>query len=556
MTTIPDIRTSIENKNSLVIDKHAQQGTFLRDARGRLLAYAGGFSVVFPYCTNNGEKWAFRCWHADVSNTQSRYEIISESIRHSGLSFLTDFIYEKEGIIVDGTVYPTIRMKWVEGLPIKEYICNNRTSRGILNNLADDFIRMTREMHLKTLSHGDLQHGNILVDAKNAIHLIDYDSFYCPALKGEPDNVTGLPDYQHPSRITNKVVSEKLDYFSELIIYLSIRAIAEQPSLIDKYKIKDSDRLLFSKEDYFDLEHSEIYNDIHALGGDFRELLDVLKEYLSYQDIDSLKPFETLMMERKVIFSVSSPKAVRNTQEVKLSWAVPFDASVCVSRVGDKKKLSCEKYGKLNFTLGKTETFKIEIHPKTGPSLVKLAKVDVFDKCTISFSSDKLYVFPRIPIILSWIVTDAKKVWLDGEDVPSIGQKIVVQTKNTTYVITAEDEFGKEERKLEIGMLPIPQVKSILVPIPEVTNNLSVSICQPKYNIGVEFPNIDIGMITAETPRIKTFTEMGLAAEIHLPKQKDNLSAAIERINTIKKNIEKWTRKSTKVTKLSNGADS
>ena len=400
MTTIPDIRTSIENKNSLVIDKHAQQGTFLRDARGRLLAYAGGFSVVFPYCTNNGEKWAFRCWHADVSNTQRRYDIISESIHHSGLPFLTDFIYEKEGIIVDGKIYPTIRMKWVEGLPIKEYICNNRTSRGILNNLAEDFIRMTREMHLKSLSHGDLQHGNILVDTNSAIHLIDYDSFYCPVLKGESDNVTGLPDYQHPSRITNKVVSEKLDYFSELIIYLSIKAIAVQPSLIDKYKIKDSDRLLFSKEDYLDLEHSEIYNDIHSLGGEFQDMLDVLKEYLSYQDIDSLIPFETVMMERKVIFSVSSPKAIRNTQEVMLSWAVPFTSSVCVSSVSDKKVLSREKDGKLNFTLDKTETFKIEIHPKTGPTLVKLAKVDVFDKCTISFSCDKLYVFPKIPIML------------------------------------------------------------------------------------------------------------------------------------------------------------
>lgn len=556
MTTIPDIRTSIENKNSLVIDKHAQQGTFLRDDRGRLLAYAGGFSVVFPYCTNNGEKWAFRCWHADVSNTQRRYEIISESIRHSGLSFLTDFIYEKEGIIVDGTVYPTIRMKWVEGLPIKEYICNNRTSRGILNNLADDFIRMTREMHLKSLSHGDLQHGNILVDANGAIHLIDYDSFYCPALKGEPDNVTGLPDYQHPSRITNKVVSEKLDYFSELIVFLSIKAIAAQPSLIDKYKIKDSDRMLFSKEDYLDLEHSEIYNDIHALGGEFREMLGVLKEYLCYHDIDYLKPFESLMMERKVLFSVSSSKVIRNTQEVKLSWAVPFDASVCVSCVGGKKELSHEKDGKLSFTLDNTETFKIEIQPKTGQRLMKLAKVDVFDKCRISFSSDKLYVFPGIPILLSWTVSNAKKVWLDGEEVYSTGQRIVEQTKSTTYVITAEDEFGKEERELEIGMLPIPQVKSILIPIPEVTNSISVSICQPKYKVGVEFPNINIGFITAEKPRIKSFTDMGLAAEIHLPKQKDNLSAAIERINTIKKNIEKWTRKNTKVTKLSNGADS
>lgn len=538
MTTIPSIRTSIENKDILVRDKHAQQSTFLRDARGRLLAYAGGFSVVFPYYTNTGEKWAFRCWHSDVSNTQRRYEIISKSIRDSGLPFLTDFVYEKEGIMVDGTMYPTIRMKWVEGLPNKEFICNNRNSRGILNNLADVFLGMTRQMHSKALSHGDLQHGNILVDAKGTIYLIDYDSFYCPELKGESDNVTGLPDYQHPSRKHNKVVSEKLDYFSELIIYLSIKAIAAQPSLIDKYKIKDSDRLLFSKEDYSDLENSEIYNDIYALGEEFRLLLVILKEYLGRRDINRLKPFELLMMERRVIFSASSPKAIRNSQEVSLSWVVPFDASVCVLRVDDKKELSNEKDGKLVFILDKTTTFRIEVQPRTGQKFTKQIEIEVFDRCNIKFSSDKLYVFPRIPIALSWIVTNAKKVWLDTDEVNASGQKVVEQTKDTTYVITAEDEFGKEESKIEIRMLPIPQVKSILVPIPEIINNLSVSIQQPRYNAGVVFPNIDIGMITAEFPRIKTLKDLGFSTEIQIPIQKNRIKEIVKKVIKFKKKIE------------------
>ena len=49
MPTIPSIRTSVENKNVLVLDEHAKNGTFRRDARGRLIAYTAGFSVVFPY---------------------------------------------------------------------------------------------------------------------------------------------------------------------------------------------------------------------------------------------------------------------------------------------------------------------------------------------------------------------------------------------------------------------------------------------------------------------------------------------------------------------------
>ena len=54
MPTIPSIRTSVENKDILVLDNHAKNGIFERDARGRLIAYSGGFSVVFPYKTTNG----------------------------------------------------------------------------------------------------------------------------------------------------------------------------------------------------------------------------------------------------------------------------------------------------------------------------------------------------------------------------------------------------------------------------------------------------------------------------------------------------------------------
>ena len=69
------------------------------------------------------------------------------------------------------------------------------------------------------------------------IFLIDYDSFYCVELQGEKDIITGLVDYQHPLRKTNNIIHEKIDYFSELIIYLSILAIAENPTLVDKYKV-------------------------------------------------------------------------------------------------------------------------------------------------------------------------------------------------------------------------------------------------------------------------------------------------------------------------------
>lgn len=530
MPTIPSIRTSVENQGVLILDEHARNGIFRRDDRGRLIAYTGGFSVVFPYKTANNEKWAFRCWHSDVNNSKMRYEIISKAIKKAQLDFLCDFEYIEKGINVEGKVYPTTRMKWINGITIKDYICQNRNSKHLLKELADKFLFMTRDLHRLSLAHGDLQHGNILVSNDNQLYLVDYDSFYCPQLKGEADNVTGLPDYQHPARINNKSVSEKLDYFSELIIYLSILAIAEVPSLTDKYKVVDSDRLLFSKEDFADIKNAPIYNDIYSLSADFQDMLAVLEEYLNHKNIDDLVPFELCLLQRTISFSASTTKAVRNTQFVELVWNIPFDAEVLLRKGKDKDFQQRERQGKLTTTLPESTTFELLIKISDEQVLKREISVEVFDECEIEFFADKYYVFPTIPVKLSWKVKNAKKVWLNDEEIQPLGTRIIEPKKATIFVLSAEDEFGKKTKKIEVGMLPIPRVKTLFVPIPNIANKLSVAIKQPRYNANVSFPKIKIGMIKTEVPKIPSFTDLGLNVELSPPFLQFNIKHLIQNI--------------------------
>lgn len=530
MPTIPSIRTSVENQNVLVLDEHAKNGVFRRDARGRLVAYAGGFSVVFPYETANGEKWAFRCWHVDVNNSKRRYEIISDAIQQAQLDFLCGFEYTENGINVDGRIYPTTRMRWIDGITIKDYICQNRDSKQLLKELADKFLAMTRSMHSLSLSHGDLQHGNILVDKDYRLYLVDYDSFYCPELQGEADNVTGLPDYQHPARINNKSVSEKLDYFSELIIYLSILAIAENPALIDKYKVADADRLLFAKEDFADIKNAPIYKDIYSLGNHFHDMLAVLEEYLGHRNIDDLVPFESCLLHQKVSFTASTTKALRNTQSIVLVWDVPFDAEIILHKGRDTDIQQCENQGKFVTNLSESTTFGLSINTFDGKVMKKEIAIAVFDECEIEFTADKYYVFPTIPVKLSWKVKNAKKVWLDGVEIQPYGARIIEPKEATTFVLSAEDEFGKKEKRIEIGMLPIPQVKSLLVPTPNIVNNLSLSIKQPRYNANVSFPNITIGMVRTEIPKVPSLKDIGLNVELSPPLPRFSIKRSIQNI--------------------------
>ena len=530
MPTIPSIRTSVENKDVLVLDNHAKNGTFERDARGRLIAYTGGFSVVFPYRTANGEKWAFRCWHSDIKNTKKRYETISDAIKKANLSFLCEFQYIDKGINVEGNIYPTTRMRWIDGITIKDYICQNRYSKDLLIALADNFLKMTQALHAQSLAHGDLQHGNILVDKNHQLYLVDYDSFYCPQLKGEADTVTGLADYQHPARISNKSVSEKLDYFSELIIYLSILAIAEAPFLADKYKVADADRLLFSKEDFVDIRNAPIYKDICSLGNDFQDLLAVLEEYLVHRKIDYLAPFESSLLHQKVSFTVSTTKAVRNTQSIELAWDVPFDAEITLRKGRDQDLQRCEKHGTFTTTLSESATFELSIKTSNDQVIKKEVSIDVFDECEIEFTADKYYVFPTIPVKLSWKVKNAKKAWLDDEEIASSGTRIIETKKAMVCVLSAEDEFGKKEQRIEIGMLPIPQVKALLVPTPNIVNNMSVTIKQPRYNTSVSFPKISIGMVTTEIPKVPSLKDIGLNVELSPPFPRFSLKQTIRNI--------------------------
>lgn len=294
MVTHADIITSVNN--GLILDEFIRQGTFLRNGRGRLIQYTGGFTDVFPVDVH-GQRWAFRCWHASLGSTQKRFSKISAALSQVSLPYFCEFKYVDEGIIINGLKYPTTRMQWVDGDNIKTFLCKHKNEKRRIEHLAGSFMKMAQDLHANHIAHGDLQHGNIIVGNDDHLYLIDYDSIYVPSLKGEADIIQGLKGYQHPKRYNNKLANEKLDYFSELVIYMSILGIAANPDLVGKYKVEDSDQLLFSFDDFQNIVSSDIYKDLTSLGGIFPILLKILVDYLSKKDINDLEPFEDLLTQ-------------------------------------------------------------------------------------------------------------------------------------------------------------------------------------------------------------------------------------------------------------------
>ena len=207
----------------------------------------------------------------------------------------------------------------------------------------------------------------------------------------------------------------------------------------------------------------------------------------------------------------------RNGEFVKLSWTIENSEKAFL--IDGDNKTEIPFTGETSVCPITTTVYTIEALALDGETTFnKELQIGVFDECSIEFKADKHYIYPTVPITLSWNVTNAKSVMLNSEPVEVSGTKIIEPEKATTYVLSAEDEFGIKEKKIDIQMLPLPQVKSLLVPTPNITSNLSVHIKQPKYQVDVRFPTINIDWIKVETPKVPSFTDLGLKVELSLPK--------------------------------------
>lgn len=257
---------------------------------------SGGKAIVYEIEANNQKKYALKCWVEDLGDLKIRYKKIDDYLKQVSLPYFVDFCYKEEGILVSGEKFPIVRMEWVNGVSLKAFIANNLNRPNCIHNLAKKFVAMVQKMHQNDISHGDLQHGNIMIRDDGEICLIDYDSLCIPDLINEKDIIKGLDGYQHPNRHKLTCLSLKVDYFSELVIYLSLLAIAETP---DSWaKIEDEERLLFSKEDFLNPALSSTFKDLvntNTYSPQVVFLAQRLQQFCQQQEINDLSPLEELV---------------------------------------------------------------------------------------------------------------------------------------------------------------------------------------------------------------------------------------------------------------------
>lgn len=259
--SLTDYRDAIQVPNTCFDDPDLRAGTVTLTPRGLPRVASGNFASVYQI-RNRDRQWAVRCFSRQpVADQHARYTSLSHHLTSVMIPYIVGFEYLPRGIRIRGRFYPIVKMEWVEGLTLNTFIQRNITNRRTLLNLAKRWRGLVNSLVGNRLAHGDLQHGNVMVTAEQELCLVDYDGMYVPRLKDKTSPELGHPNYQHPRRQTEHY-EDRLDGFSALCVFLSIRALVTHGDLWGKYSTGEN--LIFTKADFETPARSELFNRLRS----------------------------------------------------------------------------------------------------------------------------------------------------------------------------------------------------------------------------------------------------------------------------------------------------
>jgi hypothetical protein len=246
--TPQDYNEAVQNLHINVQDVELKTGWVETNQLGLPRPITGSFASVYKVMAG-GRNWALRCFLRDIPDTQWRYGRIADFLRQNPLPYTVQFEFQFQGIQMNGRWYPVLKMDWVDGKTLDNYIREQIAAGKLDGTLAESFKAMCADLKSAGIAHGDLQHGNIMV-RDGALYLVDYDGMFVPHINAPHSNELGHRNYQHPQR-SSKDFGAYLDNFSAWVIYTSLKALSLDPSLFERLGACE-DCLLFRREDFAD----------------------------------------------------------------------------------------------------------------------------------------------------------------------------------------------------------------------------------------------------------------------------------------------------------------
>jgi hypothetical protein len=249
---------AFQHHSMLLADAELRSGTVTTTGLGLPLAISGGFALTYTI-KNGANKYAVRCFHRESKALERRYAAISKRLSGLNSPYFVQFQFQPNGIKVDGSGYPIVKMAWAKGETLGEFLEGNRGDTAALIRLSDALIALATFLEKERIAHGDFQTGNLMVSGGGAaIQLIDYDGIYVDEIKDIGSAELGHVNFQHPQRKSTNPFDPRLDRFSLITLFVALKALRVDPSLWQKTK-SDVDAILFRANDFADPRTSQTF---------------------------------------------------------------------------------------------------------------------------------------------------------------------------------------------------------------------------------------------------------------------------------------------------------
>lgn len=323
----------------LLADAELKAGTVATTGLGLPLAISGGFALTYTI-TVASKKFAVRCFHRESKALERRYGAISKRLTGLKSPYFLDFQFQPQGIKVDGIGYPIVKMAWAKGETLGEFLEANRNNSSALAKLSEALASLAAFLEKENIAHGDLQSGNLMVSGGgSALQLIDYDGMYVEEIKDIGSAELGHVNFQHPQRKSTNPFSPRLDRFSLIALYFSLKALRSDSTFWQKTN-SEVDAIVFRANDFADPAASRAFALLSAnssLAVDARHFASICKSPMD--KVPSLADFLAGNNIPNVIISLSglsTPNAVKAGYISAYDVISAVEYQACLRHVGDK----------------------------------------------------------------------------------------------------------------------------------------------------------------------------------------------------------------------------
>jgi hypothetical protein len=299
--TSVDYQDAIQNAHLNCADSELRAATPACNALGLPVACSGNFADVYHLVSSNGNSWAVKCFTRRTSGLRERYQAISAHLSRAALPFTVEFAYLPEGIRIRGEWFPVLKMDWVEGQTLQEFVQRHHADRNYIGRLLAIWLKVEPALRLTQTTHGDLQHGNVLlVPGKTrgtlSLKLIDYDGLWTPTLAAIPSGEAGHAAYQHPRRAPLGLYSADVDRYPHLVIAAALKCLTHPDGARFWRTYNTGDNLLFSARDFAAPATSPLLRELWDSGD------DELQAWAGLISTAALSPLEaTPLLEKRLV---------------------------------------------------------------------------------------------------------------------------------------------------------------------------------------------------------------------------------------------------------------